>query len=147
MTFDLKKQFATSEVLEIEGVWEDLDKGEEGEDAPGILVARVGNKAYLKEYQKVPRGLRRQLEQGTLPEGAGEQIINKLLAKTILLDWRGIQDDGVEVSYSFESALAKLTEYKDFRELVWEVGNSMERFRQIHLEEEEKNLGSASSGS
>ena len=146
MAFDRKEQFGTNVELEIEGVWEDLGEAVNGESPPGLLVARVGNKAYLKEYQKVPRGIRRQLDQGTLPEGMGETIVNKLLAKTILLDWRGIADGGEVVEYSYDNALAKLNGYKDFREFVWEIGNDQARFRQENLEEDLGNSKSASSG-
>lgn len=147
MAFDLKTQFNTDERLEIEGVWEDLGEAKDGEDPPGILVARVGNSAYLKEYQKVPRGIRNQLDNGTLPEDTSKQIVNKLLAKTILLNWRGIADDGKILEYTYENALFYLKRYKDFRDLVWNVGNELARFREVELEEEAKNSESASPGS
>ena len=147
MAFDLKKQFDTNEQLEIEGVWEDLDEAKDGEDPPGILVARVGNKAYLKEYQKVPAGLRRQLDNGTLPDGVQSPIINKLLARTILLDWRGIVDDGEPIGdYCYEEGVKYLSRYKDFREFVWSTGNDLARFRDEDMEEDSKNSVSVSAG-
>lgn len=142
MAFDLKKQFETDEQLEVEGVWEELD-----DDGAAILVARVGNKAYLKEYQKVPIGIRRQLDNNTLPEGMGETIINKMLARTILLDWKDLSDDGVKIAYNFDNALKMLSQYKDFREFVWAIANDLSRFREEELEEAGKNLESASTGS
>ena len=146
MVFDLKAQFGTDAELEVEGVWEDLGEAEEGRDPPGVLIARVGNKAYTKEYQKVPRGIRRQMENGTLPDGMGDQVVCKLLAKTILLNWRGLADGGKELDYNYENATAHLLKYKDFRELVWEIGNDQARFRQEDIEETTKNSESVLSG-
>ena len=141
MAFDLKKQFETDEQLEVDGVWEDLD-----DEGAGILVARVGNKAYLQTYQKIPLGVRRQLDTGTLPEKMGDQLINKLLAKTILLDWRGLANDGKEIEYNYDNALLMLTNYKDFREFVWSIANDLARFREEDLEEASGNSESASAG-
>ncbi len=142
MAFDLKTQFETNEQLEIDGVWEDLD-----DEGAGLLIARVGNKAYLKAYQKVPIGVRRQLDSGSLPEGMGENIVCKLLARTILLDWRNLANDGEEIPYNYENALKMLTSYKDFRDLVWTISTDQSRFREEALEEEAKNSKSASPGS
>lgn len=148
MPFDIRKQFHTDEKLEIEGVWEDLIEASEGEsEPPGLLIARVGNKAYLREFQKIPIGLRRQLDNNTLPEGKGEQIINRLLAKTILLNWRHIRNDGVDIEYSYENAFKELSDEKDFREFVWAIASDQTRFREEELEEMEKNSESASPGS
>jgi hypothetical protein len=47
--------------------------------------------------------------------------VGKMLAKAVLLDWKGlIDDDGKEIPYSMDVALELLTnpEYRRFREFV-----------------------------
>lgn len=141
MAIDLKKQFGADPKKEEEGVWEDLG------DGGSLLIARVSNKRYNRAYQRIPRGIRRQFENGTLPSSKGDDIVCGLLAGTVLLDFKGIADDGVSIDYSKEAAKELLLRYPDFRELVWQIANEARRFFEDSIEEDEKNLESSSTGS
>ena len=123
MAFDLKKQYGTDPEKELEGVWEPID------DTASLLIARVGNDRYNARYRKIPRGIRNQLEAGNLPDKQNDSLVCRLLADTILLNWKDIADDGKEIAYSEEAAYEQLMKYPDFRELVWQLGRDLARFR------------------
>lgn len=113
------------------GVWvnkcfDDLD----------VKVASTDSRKYtdalrvaLKPYQR------------TLKNMSNEQfaeIQNKIAAKYLLLDWRGLQDDeGNEILYSPEKALELLNdpEMADFRELIMSLASEQELFRKEALAE------------
>ena len=133
MSFDIRKEFLTDEKKEIEGVWESIGEG------CSIKVARANNPNYNKWFTRLTKPVRRQLRNDTLPEKKSEQILIKLMAKTILLDWEGMYEGGVELEYSEENAIRLLTEYKDFRQQVDDLSKSIELFRAEEDEEAEKN--------
>jgi archaellum component FlaC len=62
------------------------------------------------------------------------------MADCIVLDWKGLEEDGKAVKFSKEECVRVLKEYKDFRDHVSELANSMEIFRQEMDAEAEKNL-------
>lgn len=92
--FDLNSNFNMDSQKELEGVWEPL-----GDDSK-ILVARIGNSRYQSEYRKIPSAQRRRIENNMVKGKEIERIISALLAKTILLDWEGLGDNGELLTYS-----------------------------------------------
>ncbi len=133
MAFDLKKQYETDPEKEIEGVWEPID------ETASLLIARVGNDRYNARYRKIPRGIRNQLESGNLSDTMNDSLVCRLLADTILLDWKDIADGGKAIKYSEEAAYNQMLKYPDFRELVWQLGKELARFRKEDTEDIAKN--------
>jgi len=138
---DLKKEFLVDSKKEIEGVWFD-DFGE----GVRIKLARIGNAEYQKELTRLQRPHRRAIRRGTLSDAISESILNKVVAKTIVLDWEGLAEDGVEIPYSYENCLRILNTYKDFRDQIVEIASEMDYFRAELDEEAEGNSESSSSG-
>lgn len=130
---DIKKTFKTDETLENEGAWVDIGEGCE------LLIARVGNKAYQKMFQKLTQPHRKLIQRNKLDPQILEDLGIQCFARTILLGWRGLKEDGNEVEYSVDAAQRLLTEYKDFRELVAELANEAATFREELDEEDVKN--------
>jgi len=126
MALELKgSQFDVNQNLETEGVWENLG------DGAWLLVARAGNDNFNNEYNKIPRTVRRKIENP--PKGSEhmrDEKICELMAKTILLDWRGLADEGKEVKYSQENAKKLLVKYPEFRDFVFQLSNDPNRFLQ-----------------
>lgn len=124
MALELKgSQFDVNQNLETEGVWENLG------DGAWLLVARAGNENFNSEYNKIPRTVRRKIENP--PKGSEhmrDEKICELMAKTILLDWRGLADEGKEVKYSQENAKKLLIKYPEFRDFVFQLSNDPNRF-------------------
>ena len=130
---DLKKDFATDKNLENEGIWEDLGGGAR------IKVARSGNENYTKRFSELMKPHRRAIKRNTMSDKKAEKILIKVLAETILVDWEGIMEDGVEIAYSVENAIRILTEYKDFRDIVIDVSEAMENYKIREDADTEKN--------
>ena len=130
---DLKKEFATDESLEEEGVWQDF-----GDDLK-CKIARMGNKNYQKEFQKLSKPYKKQIRRGTLNDAKAEEILIKTMAKAILLGWEGLEEDGNPVPYSEKNAIHILTEYKDFRDLIGDYADDLEAYKIEEDEEAEKN--------
>ena len=130
---DVKKIFGTNKTDEIEGKWNDIGDGIQ------ILVARIGNPEYQKEFQRISKPHKRALRRGSLNDEVAERLLIKVMAKNILLDWKGLEEDGVVVPYSYDNAIRILTEYKDLRDYVSDIANEMESFKAEEDEEAEKN--------
>lgn len=62
-----------------------------------LLVARWGNPAFARAVQKAARRL-------PLGDRENRREINKLLASTILVGWRNLEENGAPLPYSVERA-------------------------------------------
>ena len=114
-----------------------------------LKIARIGNRRYREAMARRLKPYRRALRAGTLEDPVTERITAKVLAETVLLDWRGLERGGSAVAYSREAAAAILSDpaYKDFRDLVVELASDQEAYRERDLEDAEKNFGTSSAGS
>lgn len=134
-------KFATNHDLEIEGAWVDIGEGAK------LLIARIGNDRYAKYLDKAYKPYRKMQRTNSIPEDLARKIFIAALANTVLVGWEGFVDDnGVEIPYTVENAIAKLTEFKDFRELVAEIGSEASTFRDEEIAEEVELLTKKSSG-
>lgn len=129
-------RFRTDLDREVEGVWVDIGKGAK------LKIARIGNPKYKEVFSEQAKPYRRQIRSGNLSDEVAERILAKSLAETVLLDWEGLEENGEPLPYSKKAALDLLTnpQYKDFRDLVAELGNEAELFHQKEEEEAEGNL-------
>lgn len=130
---DLRKEFATDKVLEEEGRWVDFDDCE-------FLIARIGNEKFQKAYRNLGRNVQRQIDQGRITTAKARDIIGGLVAKTILLGWRGNVRNAGKVVGDYTEAKAKelLVELDDFRQWVWEEADDMRAYQAKELEEDVK---------
>ena len=135
---DIKKVFGVDKTKSEDGTWVDLEEGIR------VKIARIGNLSYRKELERLSKPRRRQIRRGTLSEETAEQMLTEVMAKTVLLDWEGIEEDKKKVPYSIAAARRLLTEYPDFREMISDLAGEMETFKQEFDEESEKNLRKSS---
>lgn len=128
MALDIFKEFATDTCKEEEGTWVGIGGGAE------LLLARAGNKAYgkmlAKEYEKHKRELELKNETS---DKLSEDIMIDVLAKTVLLGWKGIEFQGKPLDYSVANAKLLLG-LKDFRKLVGSYADDSARYR-VEMEE------------
>lgn len=121
------KRFKTNQKLEVEGVWHDL-----GDDT-SVLVARAGNAKYTEELRKRMKKYQTRLEmKDETMESVAERVLTECMAEFILLDWKGLKEDGKEVSYSVAKCKEILgnKEYKDFRSLIDILSNDMTAYQE-----------------
>ena len=123
----LRQEFATDEKLETEGVWHELG------DGARVKVARLGNPAWQKEYNRLPQPIRNAAQNGRLKGPLAETFDKRnaaVLAKTILVGWDGMEDEhGQPLPYSVEAAEEALRDLKDFRALIVGFANGEAYFR------------------
>ncbi len=139
MGFDLK-EFTTDEVKELEGVWVYFDT----EETQGVLVARAWNENFMKAFRKFPRGFQSRARMGTLDTKTDRRVWHKLLSETVLLDWKGISDEGKIIKYDTKAAAEKLSKYKGFATFVWEAASEEQLYHDEQTEEDEKNSPASS---
>lgn len=122
---DLRKRYQTDLKAEEEGVWVPL------EDNGRIKVARQGNKRHAQFLTEAMAPYRSILgvPGAKLSDELATKISIEAMAKTILLDWDGIAQDGQELPYSVEAAISILTDAPEFREIVFKASNTFETFR------------------
>jgi hypothetical protein len=118
---------------EVEGIWQNIG------DGVSVKVARIGSTEYQKEFQRISKPHKRAIRRGVLNDDVAEKLLIKVMAKTVLLDWKGLEEDGKEIPYSEENAVRILTDYRDLRDYVSDIANDMEAFKKEDDEEAEKN--------
>lgn len=127
---DIFKLYATDEAVEVSGAWKEIGPGAK------ILVARAGNDEYAAAIQTEVDTHRLQLELGgKAGKRVNDEIMVRVMARTILKGWEGLTFKGEVVTYSYENA-CRLLALKEFRALVLEIAGDIENFR-IKEEEEQ----------
>ena len=140
MDLDLSEEFGSDETAEIEGVWVPL-----GGDA-AVKVARLGNPDAQAAYRKIPRQVRRQIEEGTMTADQSRKFLVRFIASNLLKDWKNLADGGKSVKYSVEAAEKMLRKHRRFQDRIWELANDEELFNVQEVEEDSKNSQKLSSG-
>lgn len=130
---DLFSKYKTDADKERDGVWVPLD----GESR--IRIARTNNPLYREAMVRKMNRYKMAAKSKVIPEDAWLDIVNELVAETILVDWEGITEKGQPLPYSVENAKRVLTELKDFREMVLSIADNMENFKEELDEGTEKN--------
>ncbi len=133
MTTNLHQLFATDAAAETEGVWIPVCEGIE------VKIARMGNEKFQKAYRRLCKPHRNLIRQGLLDSATEKRLLKEALAEGVLLDWRGLKQDGAPLAYSREAALKLLTELKDFADFVADEARRLDNFRERDLEDAEKN--------
>lgn len=130
----LRSEYQTDPKLEMEGVWHDL------EDGGRIKVARLGNPRYQEAYEKIPVAIRNAAQANRLKGALQKQFdehLSRVMAKTILVDWEGIEDEaGKPLAYSAEDAEKILADpaMRDFKSYVFSLSNEAAYFRRQELD-------------
>jgi hypothetical protein len=120
---DLKKTFGTDKEKEKKGIIKQIGEG------AWVRIARIGNPDYERVLTALSKPYRLQIQRGTLDPKIQDKLYIEVIAKTALLDWGGITDNGVEVTYSVENAIKMLTDYPDFLEFIVAEANRLENFK------------------
>lgn len=108
---DFKKRFA---VQDEQGVWVKFEDVE-------IKLLRPGTRLAEQAVNRVI----------PLKQDQTDQTVDDLMRMTakmaaaLVVDWKGIEDDGVEVPYSPEAAYEYLYQYEDFRKFISAEGANL----------------------
>ena len=132
--FDVFEKFATDETKEECGVEVSLGKG------VSLTIARANNSGFLKLVQEEADQV---AEKSVALSGEDAEALDRktmltVLAKTVLLGWKGVAYKGKVLKYSIDNA-AMLLAHKDFRKLVMEHANDFEHYKAKLEGADEKN--------
>ncbi len=116
-------EFKYDKKKSVEGVWVDLD------NETSLLVARMNNPKYREMFQREFAKVRHSVNKKVLDEESANQIMLRCKAETILLDWKGLKENGEELEYSKETAHRVLNESEWLNELVEEIAREQEFFK------------------
>jgi hypothetical protein len=110
-------KYKTDKTAELAGVWVDVDAGVEWK------IARLSNEKARAERRNLEKPYR---NFQNIPDSVQEDILRKVVARTVLLDWKGMTDtDGKEIPHSPAKAEELFKEFPDFLNDV--VGLSVAR--------------------
>lgn len=117
-------QLRTDKKRDAEGAWVDIGEG------ASILVGRIEGRRYRDMRDKLLRKHQIQLQTQSLGTDILEQINLEVEAETILLGFKGFEDDdGKDIKFSKKKGLEMLTESDIFRSIVLRAGNDLNNFR------------------
>lgn len=136
------RNFAIDIKAETEGVW--LPCG----DAQ-LKIGRLNSPAYKEAFAKAARPFSALAKAGILKDQDARNIVAEALAKTVLLDWKNLKLDGVELPYSQAKAQELLSnpEFDSFVKLVNDLAENEANFRQEEISKEMGEPENISSGS
>lgn len=107
-----------------------------------LKVRGIGNAEYRRLYASLADAAPRSDRQdGRLTPEASERIATRCLLDTVLLDWRGLEDDAGPVAFSKETAEKLLTDpnFRLFRDAVAIAASRVAETREQAGEEAAKN--------
>lgn len=130
MNFDIS-DFVLDERSKNEGVWTEFPGGAE------LRIASLDRKAFTEAFRKETKSY---TDMGLdIPTDVQEDIMNKLLGKYILLDWKNVFEDGKEIPYSEEVAVRIMQEIPFIRDKVLERARKIGNYRRKADEDIEGN--------
>lgn len=89
-------------------------------DGAEFLIAPAGNDAFRKKLEQLERPYKKRILRGTLDQEKRDEIFLTAFAGTVLLDWRGLTDNGQPYPFSEKNAVALMTAAKP---LLNEIGS------------------------
>ena len=125
----------TSVQKETDGVWVDFA-------GIGLRIARARNPKYQEVLRSLVEPRKKDIRDDKLDIEDFNKILDEVRAKTILLDWKNLQDnDGKEIPYSSEMALKffRDPELKDFYKFVMAVSDDADQYLKGLIKDSEKN--------
>jgi hypothetical protein len=126
-----------------EGVWVELD----GETS--VKLRYTDTHEFQRKLQERLKpfltGFRIKGGNVQINDDRRDKVVLALLADEVLVDWKGLKDNGVEVPYSREKALEYL-QVKAFRDAVENEAARLDNFRKEQREEDAKNSEPVSAG-
>lgn len=119
---DIYTSFATDETLENEGKWFPLSK------TASVKVARAGNTRYVEMLRARMKEAQLDMLSGKEADELAESILVDVMAETVLLGWKDLKLQGVDMPVSVANA-RKLLAIKDFRRKVAGFSENFDAFR------------------
>lgn len=130
-------EYASNPATEIAGVEISID------DDTTITVAAYGNRKFRAMRNRLLEPLQNSAGRAGITTDQADKVLEKCIAKCILLGWSGLKIQGEDFPYSTENCLKLLSDprFKSFKELVMGHAADGEHFKLERLEEDLGNFG------
>lgn len=115
-------RYSTDKDAEEAGVWVDFGDGIE------VQLRRLNSNKSKEIRRKLEKPYAKQFRGQDMPETIQEDLLNKQIAKAIIVDWKGVPDPAKPESplaCSEEAVLDMIRKFPDFRDEILQA--SMER--------------------
>lgn len=121
---------------------------DDGEPDARLKVATSNNPDARAFGRKQARKYRHIARRGNgLPDKIAFKILREQYAHTVLLDWEGVEfPDGETPDYTPKRGIEAFEADREFLDLVTEIANETQAFKNAALQEASENLGNASAG-
>ena len=132
---NLAAQFGTDKDKEEQGVWIPLA------DKIRVKIRRFKSKASQDARTEFQKPYIAMIRRDSLSEEVSVEILEKQMAKAIIVDWEGITDDaGNDIPCTYENKLAILKALPDFRDEIAALAIARDSFKAEDDADAEKNL-------
>lgn len=142
----LRDRYNTDQSLEEEGVWVDFGDGLQ------VKIRRLNSKHSRETRRKLEKPYSTQFRGREMPDSLQETLLNQQMSKSIVVDWKGVDDpyadvkpgdkDAPALAHSEENVLKLLSdpEFKDFRDDILTAAMERTTFEKEQRKAKEKNL-------
>lgn len=132
---DLDVAYRSDLQKEIEGV--PVDFG----DGAVLTIAAWGNDRFQRTLEALTKPLQFQMEQGTLPASKNKEIMDQVIAETIVTGMEGVKVGGQPVEYSPQAVRTLIADpkYHRFREAIIVAAKEQEAYKETVVAETAKN--------
>jgi len=126
---DIKAFIADSD-KEQQGVWLDYDANK----GVAFKIAYIGSSRYDDKLNRIAAAVRRRNRTRVLPASVVLGVTVDAIIDTILLDWKGLENNGQPFEYNAENAKLLLTQSKEIRDFVQVEAAVLENFQATNHE-------------
>lgn len=132
---------------------ENLESGQgvriEYDDGRAFVIHRAGgsNRKFVRVLEAKMKPFRRQLDQGTLPDGVAERLMREAYAEAIVIGWDGITAGGKPVPFTRDNVVSFFEAFPDVFRAIQRDANDLAVFRAEQRAEDEGNSATSSAGS
>lgn len=127
MKTNLDQLFKTSKTQETDGIWFDLS------EEVGFHLRRFGganNSRVKAAMAKHYKPYARMVESDTMPEAEQRRIMIKMFVEASVIDWKGIEIDGVATPFSTEVAIKFFEGLPEIFDVLMKYASDYQNFKE-----------------
>lgn len=120
--------FRMDKESESAGLWVELDA------TSAVKIARANNRKAQDSMARVFRPHAQAQRAGTLSKEVSDKLMARVMAEAVLVDWRGITEDGAEIEPTLDNKIRILETYTEFRDMVFGFASDAANYRAKAIE-------------
>lgn len=136
-------EYQMDQEAEVSGRWFELP---EFGDGTRVKLARWGNRNFNNLVQALSRRYKRDIQRDDLAWEKGKELMEEVVAKTIVKDWEGFTHRGEPLACTPENVLTALVASPEFKDRVMALAQQDDSYRRSVIEELQEDLAKSSAG-